>query len=719
MKINHLVGPLVVVAALLAGPVFGELQLVDNFDQYDTGLLDTVKVDSPPNGDFGGVWVCTHNNTGNVQVSNRDGSRTLDFFCTSAGDIRGAAINELTHPVAVDGQGTLFFRFMLRVASDEEPRSYMGFHWRQEGTSLSRSPDAVLVGFGAVDDGDDGFNVTLTDGTTVLKPNLVRGQWYNAWIVANNAEQTFDLFISEATGPDGPATQPTVDDIVVIDMPYPNPVEAALDGAAFISDSGDGRGTRTYVDEIHWAPEQGVTVPVVRNQTPANFTTGVPVDDTLTWDPPDDPNIVEILGYDVYLDPNETDVRGGLGSVLVSAMQDETTYAPDPYLLPDETYFWRVDIHAEDANQDQKLYPGLVRQFSTETSAPVILEQPSNLLIAAGDTAEITVLAESFFEINYQWYKSLDDAIDPDTDELLAGATDATLVLDNVSLADEAFYYCRVENDFDTLYTDAVQLVTRKLLAWYPFEQNADDAVGDNDGTDFGNVQFTEGIVTADGQQYAADPNGANYFIVLDTETVYPRHGFGNGLEHFTYSAWIKVEEGQHGHVFGTMNDDANTAIEFRVKPDGSVRTWLREDNNTRLAPRSEPELVWDGQWHHLVSTYDGSVARIYVDGAEVGSDAGPTLTNFVPWQYPMILLGRNDRGQVDWHFDGVADDLRIYNYPMTPAQIAELYHDVTGEAVCVERPEFDFTGDCVVGLADFALLINEWLWDGFYDPEQ
>ncbi|MBN2132424.1 MAG: hypothetical protein JW741_23180, partial [Sedimentisphaerales bacterium] len=59
---------------------------------------------------------------------------------------------------------------------------------------------------------------------------------------------------------------------------------------------------------------------------------------------------------------------------------------------------------------------------------------------------------------------------------------------------------------------------------------------------------------------------------------------------------------------------------------------------------------------------------------------------------------------------NGLLDDLRMYNYALTGAEIAQLYYDVTGIATCVEAPAADLSGDCFVDLKDFAEFVVDWL---------
>ncbi len=110
--------------------------------------------------------------------------------------------------------------------------------------------------------------------------------------------------------------------------------------------------------------------------TPAAAVDLVPIDQVFSWAPPDDPNIVSILGYDVYFDPNLADVTARDASVQVGVNQAENTYTPAASLEFGITYYWRVDLYVDydyiagvDANST---IDGYVWSFTTESATPAI-----------------------------------------------------------------------------------------------------------------------------------------------------------------------------------------------------------------------------------------------------------------------------------------------------------------------------------------------------------
>lgn len=74
--------------------------------------------------------------------------------------------------------------------------------------------------------------------------------------------------------------------------------------------------------------------------------------------------------------------------------------------------------------------------------------------------------------------------------------------------------------------------------------------------------------------------------------------------------------------------------------------------------------------WYHYVCTYDGKQSRIYKDGVLIS-----TSMNFI-----MNTLNSSDvfklgiTGSSIYGFDGAIDDLKIYNYALTQADVTSLY---------------------------------------------
>lgn len=81
---------------------------------------------------------------------------------------------------------------------------------------------------------------------------------------------------------------------------------------------------------------------------------------------------------------------------------------------------------------------------------------------------------------------------------------------------------------------------------------------------------------------------------------------------------------------------------------------------------------ILDGNWHHLVGTYDGTNVRVWVDSSSGGdSDNNPT-TGIVLNSSGQITIGTT----VVNYVDGKVDELRVYNRALSSTEIDELYNN-------------------------------------------
>ncbi len=133
----------------------------------------------------------------------------------------------------------------------------------------------------------------------------------------------------------------------------------------------------------------------------------------------------------------------------------------------------------------------------------------------------------------------------------------------------------------------------------------------------------------------------------------------------FTLEAWVKRESNDTDDgIVGTWN----------VAPFGGPMLWLDyPSGRTGLALGTGAANYLNatggppvGAWQHVAATYDGTTARLYVDGALVASRAyGANVGDSNVWR-----IGAYGGAAGDF-FDGLIDEVRIYDRVLSAAQIA------------------------------------------------
>ena len=218
------------------------------------------------------------------------------------------------------------------------------------------------------------------------------------------------------------------------------------------------------------------------------------------------------------------------------------------------------------------------------------------------------------------------------------------------------------------LSQEAILVALGDLLAYFPLNEStgstAYDAVDHlHTGALSGGMTFDANSVTgAVGSALSFD--GVNDRILLNAISTI-------GQKDFTLSARVKFSSIPSGHAIGIVtikHSGSSTArVRFSIKDDGKLRYGLYTSAEGWRETSSGTSLA-DGQWRHVVVTYDRSgYATGYVDGTPVGSVDISAITAPIQGQ---VYIGYDDYGGPG-SFSGAIDDVRIYNRILTADEIA------------------------------------------------
>jgi len=235
---------------------------------------------------------------------------------------------------------------------------------------------------------------------------------------------------------------------------------------------------------------------------------------------------------------------------------------------------------------------------------------------------------------------------------------------------------------------------TSGLVAYYAFENNADDSSGNEiHGTLVGDAGFADG------------PEGYGMALSLDGDGDYVDCGLNPLLditEEITFTYWIKVVALDRGW---------NTVLS---RGDDSWRSSRAGENNfmeAAVGGTSGNYLysvtpVDDDKWHHFGAVYDGDTFTLYLDGEQEASEESTGL--ITASTYP-LLIGEN--AQATGRFwNGLIDEVVIYNRALSTGEIRylagkRLMDDLFG-------PDVTALGDVVQGVP------NDGDWPGAETPD-
>ena len=211
------------------------------------------------------------------------------------------------------------------------------------------------------------------------------------------------------------------------------------------------------------------------------------------------------------------------------------------------------------------------------------------------------------------------------------------------------------------LYPLAGEMITpvdpgsANLLAHYAFEGNPEDSSGNAyHGVEYGTVTYAAGVI---GQ--ALSLNGFASYVRVDTVGI-------SGTAPRSIAGWAKASTDALAdwiNVFGFTGPNSD-GQHFDIEIVGNTGTTTSGYFGLHRHGWEMDITANDEEWHHLAGTFDGSVVNIYGDGRLVNTGTAHNVNTPGP-----VHMGK--RLENDTYFEGLVDDVRIYDRALTSEEIA------------------------------------------------
>jgi hypothetical protein len=188
---------------------------------------------------------------------------------------------------------------------------------------------------------------------------------------------------------------------------------------------------------------------------------------------------------------------------------------------------------------------------------------------------------------------------------------------------------------------------------WKLDEPNGKDPVVDSSGN--GNTGTAYGTSVVEGKfNRARRFSGKGDYIEIPSINI---------RDAITVAAWVYADNFmQSGFVITKNPIDTQWALFFQGNRLLKWRGIGAGDNVMCPAPS-------DGVWHHIVAKQEGTTGSLYIDGALCSRATQPAIGNGAS----LINIGRFDSGD-HWYFNGLIDEVRIYNRALSDKEVAELF---------------------------------------------
>ncbi len=206
------------------------------------------------------------------------------------------------------------------------------------------------------------------------------------------------------------------------------------------------------------------------------------------------------------------------------------------------------------------------------------------------------------------------------------------------------------------------------LIAYYPFNGNARDESGHKH----------HGVVN--GATLVPDrferPDSAYLFDGVDDYIEISDDDELDLTDQFTIAAWIfQHKQGRKGQrIVDKETAGVGDGFDFDTHGNSPNLNLLRLCGSD--CPTANTKYTFN-EWHFVAVTVSGTKAYFYLDGRPDGEgDVGRILKNSLNLLIGRAHIGCNGTCGIDNFFDGIIDDVRIYNRTLSDTELLDLYRN-------------------------------------------
>jgi hypothetical protein len=227
-----------------------------------------------------------------------------------------------------------------------------------------------------------------------------------------------------------------------------------------------------------------------------------------------------------------------------------------------------------------------------------------------------------------------------------------------------------------TTWGGVISVSAQALIAYYPFDNSADDASGNkNNGVQHGGLSF---VADRFGNPCRALLfNGSTGYIEVPNSTTLQLP-----TTNFSVSCWFKIESATcSGDLrWLTIICKGDISAESSNNPQYRLQTFQSQIQstisvNTEFTEYDQQyashQIIYD-KWCHYVLVYDGTYVKAYINTKQI-------------WEFPYhgnlnvnnapLHIGKDIPGSTEF-FCGALDDLRIYQTALNTSDITKLYKE-------------------------------------------
>lgn len=225
-------------------------------------------------------------------------------------------------------------------------------------------------------------------------------------------------------------------------------------------------------------------------------------------------------------------------------------------------------------------------------------------------------------------------------------------VNDNGNLSDEITTSILVRNFANS---------PEKLIAWYPFENNANDKT----------VNQLHG--EASGAVYVPDRNGkelsAAYFNGGAQHIQVNNDMKLNVQDAISVSCWLNAARLPDKETFVLSHGSWQNRWKLSITPEKKIRWTINSLNS--ISDLDSPVALQVDSFYHLTASYDGSIMTLYLNGELIAYKA---LTGKIRSTSLPFLIGQMLPDNAEYNFKGIIDEVKLFENSISPEKAIAMY---------------------------------------------
>jgi hypothetical protein len=225
--------------------------------------------------------------------------------------------------------------------------------------------------------------------------------------------------------------------------------------------------------------------------------------------------------------------------------------------------------------------------------------------------------------------------------------------------------------------------LTKGLIAWYPFNGDTKDHSGHHNNVIYNTASPVRGKAGIASTAYQFD-GISSYMQVANSKLLNPSRitlfalfktkGYYSGTCHYNRIINKGVNDGDYGRYVLGYSDQYyynyegcfEQVQENFENPFGSYG----DGQATVAGATADSSYILKGRWYTLAYVYNGTESKLYLNGKLISIAKG--TTTFTPNETP-VFFGRTQDSQYPYYFNGIIDEIRIYNRALNATEVARL----------------------------------------------